>query len=244
VTPNRRPSLFDEESRWLDRFGLVLALTMASLAVLSLVDLTRPSEDRTQQAVLVMANALVAATLLFSLRAAGLRRRWQRPLDLIIILGVLLSGLLLVTGQLTALDREDGGTPPLLPLILAVIAPIVVVRRLIRHRVVSRGTLTGAVSAYLLIPVAFFYLYLTLDLVGSTPFFGEPKPTTDLMYFSLTTVTTVGYGDFVAAQPIGRLLANAEALLGQLYLVTFVGLLIGLLTRTRRLEDVDTDPAR
>jgi hypothetical protein len=239
VTPNRRRSLFDEESRWLDRFGLVLVLTIASLAVLSLVDLSRTSDDRAQQSVLIMANGLVAATLLLSLRAAGLRRRWQRPLDILIIIGVLLFGVLLMTGQLTTLAPGETSTPPLLSVLLAVVAPVVVVRRLVRHRVVSRGTLTGAVSAYLLIPVAFFYVFLTLDVLGSTPFFGEPRPTTDLMYFSLTTVTTVGYGDFVAAEPIGRLLGNAEALLGQLYLVTFVGLLIGLLTKTRQVADAE-----
>jgi hypothetical protein len=235
LTTNRRPSLFDEESRWLDRFGLVLLLTVVSLALLSLVDLSRPADDRSQQAILILTNLLVGATLLLCLRAAGLRRRLQRPLDVVIVLGVIAFSILLVTGRTATLFPDTSGVPPVLSVVLAVVAPIVVVRRLIQHRVVSRGTLTGAVSAYLLIPVAYFYLYLSVDVLGSEPFFGEEQPTTALMYFSLTTVTTVGYGDLVAVEPLGRFLANSESLLGQLYLVTFVGLLIGLLTRTRGL---------
>ena len=48
------------------------------------------------------------------------------------------------------------------------------------------------------------------------------------MYFSLTTITTVGYGDLTAQTHLGRLLANSEAVVGQVYLVTFVAMIVGL----------------
>jgi hypothetical protein len=48
------------------------------------------------------------------------------------------------------------------------------------------------------------------------------------MYFSLATVTTVGYGDLAPASNIARLLSTSEALVGQVYLVTFVAMLVGL----------------
>jgi voltage-gated potassium channel Kch len=48
------------------------------------------------------------------------------------------------------------------------------------------------------------------------------------MYFSLSTITTVGYGDLTAITPFARLIATAEAVSGQVYLVTFVAMLVGL----------------
>jgi hypothetical protein len=48
------------------------------------------------------------------------------------------------------------------------------------------------------------------------------------MYFSLSTITTVGYGDLTAITPFARLVATAEAVSGQVYLVTFVAMLVGL----------------
>jgi hypothetical protein len=39
----------------------------------------------------------------------------------------------------------------------------------------------------------------------------------EFMYFSLVTLTTVGYGDITPALVVTRSLANFEALLGQLY---------------------------
>ena len=94
---------------------------------------------------------------------------------------------------------------------------------------VTTRTLQGAISAYLLIPVAFQFVFHTVDALLPGGFFGSPKPPTAFMYFSLTTVTTVGYGDLAPASDVGRLLATVEALLGQVFLVTFVALLVGLL---------------
>ena len=64
--------------------------------------------------------------------------------------------------------------------------------------------------------------------MSGQPFFSQPEPTTSYMYFSLTTITTTGYGDFTSSTEFGRLLSMAEAVIGQVYLVTFVALLVGL----------------
>ena len=46
-------------------------------------------------------------------------------------------------------------------------------------------------------------------------------------YFSFTVLTTTGFGDLTAASPLGHALAVLEMLVGQLYLVTVIGILIG-----------------
>jgi len=54
------------------------------------------------------------------------------------------------------------------------------------------------------------------------------------MYFSLVTVTTLGYGDLAAATNLGRLLSTTGAVIGQVYLVTFVAMLVALLAQSWR----------
>ena len=49
----------------------------------------------------------------------------------------------------------------------------------------------------------------------------------DALYFTVTTLTTTGFGDFAAATPVGHALAVVEMLLGQLYLVTVIGVAVG-----------------
>ena len=56
------------------------------------------------------------------------------------------------------------------------------------------------------------------------------------MYFSLTSITTLGYGDLAAVSPAGRLLATTEAVIGQVYLVTFVAMIVGLIVEQRQRE--------
>jgi voltage-gated potassium channel Kch len=50
------------------------------------------------------------------------------------------------------------------------------------------------------------------------------------MYYSLVTLTTLGYGDFAAATDVGRFLSTTEAVVGQIFLVTFVASLVSMHT--------------
>ena len=63
---------------------------------------------------------------------------------------------------------------------------------------------------------------------------GEPGELAAMLYFSLTTLTTTGYGDIVPIDPIARSLANLEAVLGQFYLAITVARLVTLELESRR----------
>jgi len=67
-------------------------------------------------------------------------------------------------------------------------------------------------------------------------FFAQQDSTTvaHCLYFSFTTLTTVGYGDLTAASNLGHTLSVTEALSGQIYLVTVVSVIVGNLGRVRR----------
>jgi voltage-gated potassium channel Kch len=92
----------------------------------------------------------------------------------------------------------------------------------------------GVLCLYLLIGLLFAVAFDVVQEVGSTNFFTtEHAGRDDFLYFSYSTLTTVGYGDLVAASNLGRSLAMTEALLGQIYLVTVVALIVGNLRRSR-----------
>lgn len=226
---------FDDEERYVDRFGLLLVVTTLAVVVLSLVDLSRGPEDLASDLGLLIVSVFVGATLLLSLRASGVTRRYRLIADIAIGVGVLATSLLVLLDIFADGDPRDVGpsTPNIVWIFLATIAPIVVVRRLVHHQRASGKTLLGAVSAYLLIALAFNFGFLALDAFGE-PFFGQEEPTTSFMYFSLVTITTLGYGDLAAAEPLARLLTTIEAVIGQVYLVTFVAMIVGLMVEQRQ----------
>ena len=218
-------------------------LTALATTVLSLVDI-RSAVDGAGRTLSSMAVTLaVGGSLALAQRAAGVRRQLVRIIDVIILIAVGLSLALVVAEALTDGDspRIVTGAPSPIWLVMAVVTPVAVVTRLFRHRQVTGRTIIGAVAAYLLVANAFTFAFLTADALLSTPFFGSEEPTTSFMYFSLVTITTLGYGDLSPVPPAARLLATSEAVIGQVYLVTVVAMLVGLAAQ-RRVSGPDDEP--
>jgi hypothetical protein len=91
-------------------------------------------------------------------------------------------------------------------------------------RTFSKGPVTvhrvqGGIVVYLLISLVFALLYQSVyQLQGEASFKGlGVADRKEFMYFSLVTLTTVGYGDITPAVVIARSLSNFESLIGQLY---------------------------
>jgi hypothetical protein len=84
----------------------------------------------------------------------------------------------------------------------------------------------------------FASLYGLIGHLNGTFFAQNLAPTPNrTLYFSFTTLTTVGYGDLTARSNLGHTLSVSEALVGQIYLVTVVSLIVGNLGMSRRTRD-------
>src|SRR4051794_11583792 len=123
--------------------------------------------------------------------------------------------------------------------LMVALAPASIVRGVIvdvRDHGVSLHTMFGVLCIYLLLGSLFAFLYGIVGSVDSAPFFSqhETETTKNFLYFSFVTITTVGYGDLTAASNLGRSFAIAEALTGQIYLVTVVAAIVGGLGARRR----------
>lgn len=55
----------------------------------------------------------------------------------------------------------------------------------------------------------------------------------DMIYFSLVTIATVGYGDIIPASNTARTIATLEAVLGQFYVAVIVAVMVGLFISQR-----------
>lgn len=100
---------------------------------------------------------------------------------------------------------------------------------------VTRDTICACVVAYIFVALAFAQTYVLLflwdphsfsipagsDFQVGTGFRGE------MVYFSLVTLVTLGYGDIVPKTDLARTLAVSEAVIGQFYMAVLVALLVG-----------------
>jgi hypothetical protein len=181
----------------------------------------------------IVTSALLGVTLLLAFFAADMRPKFLRPAAVVVAAMVLLSVVEAINGNI------DSGATRITNAFLVLLAPpaiiLGVVRSLRARQAVTLEAVFGVLCVYLLLGMFYAFVYGSIDHLGGAPFFagGEQATVAKCLYFSFTTLTTVGYGDLTARTNLGHTLSVSEALLGQIYLVTVVSLIVANLGRGR-----------
>jgi hypothetical protein len=210
-----------------DRYVLAAMLIIATIVATAV-----GGDDRTGQLFLAVMESV---TLLVVFHASRVSLRTMRITAIIVVA-------LLVGTMVTILAGDQIIGPRSVGAALALAGPVVIVRRIRHHSRIDLETVAASVCIYLLAGVFFAYVFHVIDAADG-PFFGQTgRPSSvDFLYFSFTTLTTLGYGDLTPVHSLGKMLAVSEALLGQIYLVSVVALLVGNIGRVRRGIEADED---
>jgi len=92
----------------------------------------------------------------------------------------------------------------------------------------------GAVAVYMLLGILWGEFYVIAYLLDPSSFYFDPStqrgepPISELIYFSFSTLTTLGLGDIVPVSPTARSMVALEALVGQLYPAVLLARLVTL----------------
>ena len=205
-----------------ERYGWLLLAILSAFAVQGIAH-PGPWEQ-------VVVSFLLAATLLLAGRASDVRPAAMRVSLVVATLVVAASVVEAVSGT------TDGPASRFANLLLVTLAPPVIVlgviRSLRKRSQVTIEAVFGVLCLYILLGMFFALVYAALDRYAG-PFFANNAPgtTSNCLYFSFTTLTTVGFGDLTSRTNLGHTLSSLEALTGQIYLVTVVSLLVGNLRR-------------
>jgi Ion channel len=208
-----------------ERYGLLLGAIIVAFAVQGIAEPGAVEE--------VFVSVLLGATLLLALWAGDMKPRVMRPAVAIVVVLILVSVVEAANGNV------DGGATRIANALLVALAPpaiiIGVIRSLRARQAVTLEAVFGVLCVYILLGMFFASVYGTMDRVGGAPFFagGQSATVARCLYFSFTSLTTAGYGDFTARTNLGHTLSVSEALLGQIYLVTVVSLIVANLGRSR-----------
>jgi len=107
----------------------------------------------------------------------------------------------------------------------------------LKQREITSETISMSISVYLLLGLTWGLFYIVLHhmqplafSLGSfpTPISGEQQVFPVLIYFSLTTLSTIGFGDITPVSLQARYAAVAEGITGQFYLAVLVARLVGM----------------
>jgi len=126
-------------------------------------------------------------------------------------------------------DTADLVSSLLLIVLCSVVVGLVLVRVLTARRF-GFDEVCGGIAAYLLLAVVWAMCFAVLEALQPGSFgLDGARPElvwNDLLYFSLTTLTTLGYGDISPVSPVARIWASFEAVTGSLYLAVLIARLV------------------
>jgi hypothetical protein len=153
-----------------------------------------------------------------------------------VMIAVLLSAVIAVTGGITVVSdftaplwiqfTWDGALLVQLVLIIALLLAFI-----IQAEVVSLEVLYAAVAIYFVLAGVFSVLYIFIEGLSPGAFVsssGAEITWQRLTYFSLVTISTLGYGDIVPIAPAAQSLSAMEASLGTLYIAILIGRFVSL----------------
>ncbi len=95
---------------------------------------------------------------------------------------------------------------------------------------VTGESIKGGISIYFLLGYLWLYLYSLVLLVNpeAISFPAHASELSYVLYFSFTTLTTLGYGDITPVSLLARNLTILESTIGQIYLTVLIARLVGL----------------
>jgi Ion channel len=196
------------------RYGLLLALLVGTYLFSAFGGKNLATEFQV---------VLFALVVLAALRTSPLPRPWPAVIAAVTVIGSAVTFWTSLSGTRTGKATEDFWKA-----LLLLAAVIMVVRRVLAKPEVTIQSIYGALSAYLIVGMMFASAYAGIEHLGESAFFANNQPanTQTFQYFSFTTLTTLGYGDFTALENGGRAVAVLEALTGQVFLATLVARLV------------------
>lgn len=170
--------------------------------------------------------------LISCLRAISQSRRFFYFMVLLTIINVILSG-----SEIVVQDE----TRPFLMTVLGfkiiyfVLVFVSIMRFVLNSEQITADKICGAISAYLLMGIIWSFIYTIFHHIDSASITvpAEWLSTNTInsywaIYFSFTTLTTLGYGDITPQTPLTQSYAVMEAAIGQIFLAVIVARLIAL----------------
>ena len=216
------------------RFTLLLVALFLLMLAAPAVDVLREKGHGDWAGALI--TLLIVLVLLAAIPAVSRTRRT-------IVIAVILVGPAIVLRALEVVYHNDAMQLVHLVSVLLffAFAIVLICRYLLQAHHVTHDTISAALCAYMLLGVFWANVYSLLELLEPGAFSIPPRAvartglvglgaerTLDLLYYSFTTLTTLGYGDITPSSAFARMFAVTQAVVGQVTLVVLVAHLVGM----------------
>ncbi|MGB7033263.1 MAG: ion channel, partial [Syntrophobacteria bacterium] len=108
---------------------------------------------------------------------------------------------------------------------------VIILKFVLSQGEITRDLIAAAAIVYLSLAAMWSFAYKVIYMMHPGSFAIPDQSagsTINSLYYSLVTITTLGYGDITPVTSVAKVFSTLEAVIGQLYLVITVAWLVGM----------------
>ncbi|MFV1884283.1 MAG: ion channel [Balneola sp.] len=152
-----------------------------------------------------------------------------KTVTFIILSGIACLNFLLHWIYLESLTIEVQIISNSLSILFFIVLVYLVLKDLVKEKVVNANVLCEAISIYLILGILWAFIFKLISVVDPVSLsITKSDDLIEYLYFSFSSLTTLGFGDILPVSPLTRTLAYFEAIVGQVYLTILIARLVAI----------------
>ena len=145
---------------------------------------------------------------------------------------VTVASLIIILINILFFDNNQSVSQYFLKILIVSITIVELFREIFKTKIIDSHIISSAISIYVLVGIFWYLLFMFLLMIDPDSFhirnFNPEMVTIDMIYFSFTTLTTLGYGDITPLSYTAKMWSITEAMMGVMFLAVMISRVVSL----------------
>ena len=145
---------------------------------------------------------------------------------------VTVVSLIIILINILFLDNNQSVSQYFLKILIVSITIVELFKEIFKTKIIDSHIISSAISIYVLVGIFWYLLFMFLLMIDPDSFdirnFNPEMVSIDMIYFSFTTLTTLGYGDITPVSYTAKMWSITEAMMGVMFLAVMISRVVSL----------------
>ena len=145
---------------------------------------------------------------------------------------VTVASLIIILINILFFDNNQSVSQYFLKILIVSITIVELFREIFKTKIIDSHIISSAISIYVLVGIFWYLLFMFLLMIDPDSFdirnFNPEMVSIDMIYFSFTTLTTLGYGDITPLSYTAKMWSITEAMMGVMFLAIMISRVVSL----------------
>ena len=145
---------------------------------------------------------------------------------------VTVVSLIIILINILFFDNNQSISQYFLKILIVSITIVELFREIFKTKKIDSHIISSAISIYVLVGIFWYLLFMFLLMIDPDSFdirnFNPEMVSIDMIYFSFTTLTTLGYGDITPVSYTAKMWSITEAMMGVMFLAVMISRVVSL----------------